>query len=455
MNPVYHHSPMASLSNFMKLRTVAILLLLVLQGGAAPARPNVVFIISDDQGWEDYGFMGHPRISTPRLDRLAAESLTFKHGYSPVPLCRPSLATMITGLYPHQHGVTGNDPTLPDKGVNPQTARKNPKYDRYYQTIIRHFESRPNLVRQLTDSGYLSFQTGKWWEGDPVKTAGFSRAMTAGTGKGDRHGGKGLEIGRDGIQPIRDFINAAGEKPFLVWYSPMLPHAPHNPPPELLEKYQKIAPAPVASYWASVEWFDRTCGELLDFLDEKKLRENTIIVYVCDNGWIQNPDRPNQFAPRSKLTPYEGGVRTPIMISWPAGLKPRMDDEHLASSIDLWPTLAALLGTPAPSGLPGINLTDDAAVRARTTIYGEQHPHNIADVDHPAAGVERLWIIDDGWKLIMPKPGAGGTGPEIYHLRDDPWEKTELSASQPGKVKELSARLEQWWSATAVEPAGK
>ena len=76
-------------------------------------------------------------------------------------------------------------------------------------------------------------------------------------------------------------------------------------------------------------------------------------------------------------------------------------------------------------------------------------------LDHPAAGVERLWIIDDGWKLIMPKPGAGGTGLEIYHLRDDPWEKTELSASQPGKVKELSARLEQWWSTTAAEPEGK
>ena len=279
------------------------------------ARPNVLFIISDDQGWGDYGFMGHPQIKTPHLDRLAAESLTFTRGYTPVPLCRPSLATMITGLYPHQHGVTGNDPDLPEKGVNSQGGRNNPKFERYYQTIIKNFAKRPNFVRDLTARGYATLQTGKWWEGDPIKTAGFTHAMTLGTGKGDRHGGKGLEIGRQGIAPVTEFIAAAGKKPWLVWYAPMLPHSPHTPPQALLDKYLKLAPTePVARYWACVEWFDQTCGELLAYLDSKKLRDNTIIIYVCDNGWIQNPDKANGFAPRSKLTPYEGGVRTPIMV---------------------------------------------------------------------------------------------------------------------------------------------
>ena len=90
---------------------------------AAPLKPNVVFIISDDQAWGDYGFMGHPHIATPALDRLAAQSLVFERGYTPVPLCRPSLASIVTGLYPHQHGVTGNDPALPDPGVNIMAAR--------------------------------------------------------------------------------------------------------------------------------------------------------------------------------------------------------------------------------------------------------------------------------------------------------------------------------------------
>ena len=233
-------------------------------------KPNILFIISDDQAWSDYGFMGHPHIATPRLDELARQSLTFTRGYTPVPLCRPSLATIITGLYPHQHGVTGNDPTLPDRGVNAMAQRRNPKYARYYETIIENFVRRPNLVRDLTGAGYVALQTGKWWEGNPVKTAGFTHAMTAGDQAGDRHGGAGLTIGRQGLEPITRFIEQAGDRPWFVWYAPLLPHAPHTPPEDLLEKYLKVAPSePVARYWASVEWFDHTCGELLDYLDQQ------------------------------------------------------------------------------------------------------------------------------------------------------------------------------------------
>jgi uncharacterized sulfatase len=419
---------------------------------AEPAvRPNIVFIISDDQAWSDYGFMGHTEISTPRLDKLAAESLTFHRGYTPVPLCRPSLATMITGLYPHQHGVTGNDPDLPDKKVNSQVARRNPEYAPFYQAIVDGFAARPNLVRDLTKQGYVALQTGKWWEGDPIKTAGFTHAMTTGTGKGDRHGGKGLEIGRQGLQPIRDFVEQAGEKPFIIWYAPLLPHDPHTPPVDLLEKYQKLTPSKaVAAYWGNVEWFDRTCGELLDYLDTKKLRENTIVVYVCDNGWIQYPEKPNRFAPRSKLTPYEGGVRTPIMISWPGRIKPRMEKIHLASTIDLWPTLAALLKTGIPDGLPGIDLTNDTAVAKRSSVFGEQYAHNIADVKQPTLSLQHRWIIDGWWKLISPDSRTQPNSQlQLYDLKNDPWEKTNLAESNPAKVETLTGQLDRWWKGPA------
>jgi arylsulfatase A-like enzyme len=412
------------------------------------ARPNIVFIISDDQAWGDYGFMGHPQIATPNLDKLAAQSLTLQRGYTPVPLCRPSLSSIVTGLYPHQHGVTGNDPALPDKGVNAQTARGNPKYDHYYQTIVNHFAQRPNLVRDLTARGYVSFQTGKWWEGDPVKTAGFSHAMTLGTGKGDRHGGKGLEIGRQGLEPVKNFIEEAGNKPFLVWYAPMLPHDPHNPPPDLLKKYSQLTTnAPVAAYWGNVEWFDRTCGELLDYLGQKGLRENTIVIYTSDNGWIQNPNQANKFTPRSKNSPYEGGVRTPIMISWPAKLKPRMDTTHLASTLDLWPTLAALLQNDAPKRLPGVNLANESAVAKRSQIFGETYSHDIADVEHPTRSLESRWMINGWWKLIVPDPrNRPNTKPELYDLKNDPWEKMDLSDAQPERVKSLSRQLKKWWT---------
>lgn len=419
----------------------------VAHAAASSARPNILLIISDDQGWGDFGFMGHPQIRTPNLDGLAAQSLTFHRGYTPVPLCRPSLASIATGLYPHQHGVTGNDPDLPDKGANTMGSRGNPKYAAYYNKIIGNFEQRPNLIRDLTARGYVSFQTGKWWEGDPVKTAGFSHAMTAGVGKGDRHGGAGLDIGRHGLEPIYRFIEQAGDQPWLAWYAPMLPHAPHTPPAELLEKYLKLAPSEaVARYWACVEWFDRSCGELIAHLEKSGQRSNTIIVFTTDNGWIQDPARVNGHGGRSKLTPYEGGVRTPIMICWPDKVQPRGDKQHLASNLDLWPTLAALLQTPVPAGLPGINLTDERAVAARECIFGEQYTHNIADVDQPTRSLETRWVIDGWWKLVVPdtarRPAAK---PELYDLQADPWERVDLAAKDAARVAQLRQKLDAWW----------
>jgi uncharacterized sulfatase len=412
------------------------------------ARPNIVFIISDDQGWNDYSFMGHPHIATPSLDRLAARSLTFVRGYSPVPLCRPSLATITTGLYPHQHGVTGNDPALPDKDVNVMTATRDPKYARYYQAIVDNFRQRPNFVRDLVAQGYRALETGKWWEGDPVASAGFTQAMTKGEAKGSRHGDAGLEIGRKGLDPIYQFIEQAGSEPWLVWYAPMLPHFPHTPPDDLRKKYLKVAPSePVARYWGCVEWFDRTCGELLDHLEKKGVSKNTIVIYTTDNGWIQNPEKVNQPALRSKLSPYEGGSRTPIMISWPGHVTPRLDREHLASNIDLWPTLAAMVKTPPPKNLPGINLTNDAAVARRTSIFGEDFAHNITDVNVPTRSLQHRWIIDGWAKLILPDSRNLPTSqPELYDLQRDPWEKNDLALKEPERVRELKQKLDAWWT---------
>jgi arylsulfatase A-like enzyme len=406
------------------------------------ARPNIIFIISDDQGWGDYGFMGHPHVATPNLDRLAAQSLIFERGYTPVPLCRPSLASIITGLYPHQHGATGNDPQLPDPAANAMAARGDPTYARYYETIIHNFTRQPNLVRDFISRGYLAQQTGKWWEGDPIKTAGFTHAMTVGQGIGARHGDAGLDIGRKGLEPIYKFVEQADGKPFFLWYAPMMPHAPHTPPEDLLQKYLKVAPSePVARYWGCVEWFDRTCGELLGHLDRNGLRENTIVFFTTDNGWIQDPGKANQFAPRSKQTPYEGGVRTPILLSWPGHLKPRRDREHLASTLDFWPTLTALLKTPAPRGLPGINLADAKAVARRTRIFGEQYAHNIADVDEPTRSLETRWMIEGWGKLILHTAGK----PELYDLRTDPGEIHNLADQSAGQVRKLAGTLDAWW----------
>ena len=129
--------------------------------------PNIVFILSDDQAWTDYSFMGHPEIKTPHLDELARQSLVFERGYVAAPLCRPSLASMLTGLYPFQHGITGNDVD----GPNQRAELDVPVREQFY--------THQNFVRALTNNGYLAHQSGKWWEGS-WKDGGFTHGMTHG-----------------------------------------------------------------------------------------------------------------------------------------------------------------------------------------------------------------------------------------------------------------------------------
>ena len=175
-------------------------------------------------------------------------------------------------------------------------------------------------------------------------------------------------LGGEGLDPIYNFIEEADslDKPFFVWYAPFLPHAPHTPPEELEKKYMKLAPTPaIARYWAMCEWFDQTCGDLLDHLDEKQLTEETLVIYVCDNGWIQKPDAPNRFGPRSKQSPYEGGIRTPLMFKWPGKITPKMDTTTLASSIDIIPTILAACELPPDEKLPGVNIIDRKALSER------------------------------------------------------------------------------------------
>ncbi|GAB6185118.1 sulfatase family protein [Thermopirellula anaerolimosa] len=409
-------------------------------------RPNVVMIISDDQAWTDYGFMGHPVIRTPNLDRLAAQSRLFTRGYVPSSLCRPSLATMITGLYPHRHGITGNDPTLPDPNVNSMTGRRQPKYARYYETLMHRIETHPTLPRLLAERGYVSFQSGKWWEGN-FSRGGFTEGMTHGDpNRGGRHGDEGLKIGREGMEPVFDFVRRAkaDQKPFFLWYAPFMPHAPHTPPKRILDHYLALVPSEaVARYYAMCEWFDETCGELLRFLESEGLSSNTVIVYVCDNGWIQDPDKPHHnFMPRSKRSPYEGGIRTPIMVGLPGKIEPRRDEKTLVSSIDLAPTILRLCGVSVPADLPGVDLLDDQALAARSTVFGEIYDHNVADVDHPTKSLQYRWIIHGDWKLIVPADPA--TPAELYNVMKDPHE--EHPVTDADLERRLRGELDAWWN---------
>lgn len=416
-------------------------------GAARAAEPNILTIIGDDQGWTDYGFMGSTIVRTPNLDKLAAQSLVFPRGYVPSSLCRPSLATMITGLFPHQHHITSNDPPYPPN-VAPADRIKNEKYLADRAAMVARFEKSPNLAKLLGEQGYISHQSGKWWEGNACRCGGFTEGMTHGDpARGGRHGDAGLTIGRNGLQPVFDFLDKAKKegKPFYAWYAPIMPHSPHNPPERLLKKYVGKTPSiHVARYWAMCEWFDETIGELLAKLEKNGQAENTIVVYLHDNGWIQAPDSP-EYAPKSKQSPYDGGIRTPILIRWPGKVKPEKVSV-LAQSIDLAPTLLTAAGLKPTPEMPGINLLDKSVREKRDALYGEIFLHTALDIQKPGPNLRYRWIIQGNWKLILPHiPNVKGGTPELYDLSKDQAETENLAALHPDKVAELKAKVDAWW----------
>jgi uncharacterized sulfatase len=398
-------------------------------GNAIADHPNVVMIVADDQGWTDFGFMGHRIIRTPRLDKLASEGAVFPNGYVPTSLCRASLATILTGLYAHQHRICCNDP--------PQGVDRS--------AMLPFLRNAPTVPRLLRDAGYRSLQTGKFWEGH-YANGGFTDGMTT---KG-RHGDAGLVIGLQTMQPIFKFIEANLQQPFFIWYAPMMPHEPHNPPERILKKYAAEGRnLQLARYWAMCEWLDETCGELLDFLDQKGLWNKTLVVFVVDNGWIQETGPIKRiggsYASKSKLSPYDGGVRTPILLRWPGHTKPgRYQD--LVSTVDLAPTILAACGVKSPANMPGLNLLEVAAGNGhlkRDAVFGEIYLHTAVSVDKPALNLTHRWVRQGDWKLIEFHEEQKRT--ELYNLVRDPFEKEDLAAQSPDKVKALAGALDQWW----------
>lgn len=264
------------------------------------------------------------------------------------------------------------------------------------------------------------------------------------------------------MSPVTDFIDHAvsEKKPFFVWYAPFLPHTPHNPPERLLKKYSAPGRAgDVAKYYAMCEWFDETCGELLGHLEKNGLSENTVILYICDNGWAAastnnaDPDQKlwSHYAIRSKGSPYDNGIRTPILVSWPGKITPARSPAF-AHAIDFFPTISAITGLKAPENLPGINLLDAEAIKSRDTIFGVTHSiHNMTPGD-PDGTLQYLWCVEDEWKLIVRFHGEDTTNyrnvhiwdkapVRLYRIKEDPQELKDVSADHPEVVARLKSKI--------------
>jgi uncharacterized sulfatase len=348
---------------------------------------------------------------------------------------------MLTGLYPHQHKITCNDP--PRIGDGPPWP---PERLALRRQVIDYFEKSPTLPRLLASRGYVSFQSGKWWGGH-YSRGGFTGGMTHGDpARGGRHGDDGLAIGRKTMQPVFDFMDSAGQRPFFLWFAPMMPHTPHTPPDRLLEHYRtKTDSLHVARYWAMCEWWDETCGQLLDFLQNKRLAEDTLVIYLADNGWIQLPDA-GGFAPKSKQSRYDGGLRTPFMLRWPGRLKPVRDDRTPVSSVDLAPTILEAAGVKWTSDMQGLSLLNASALKERNGVFGSVYTHDAVDIHKPVENLRYLWTVEGRWKLILPaKQADEKVGPELYDVIADPREETNVASQQPAQVARLRQRIQKWW----------
>ena len=279
--------------------------------------------------------------------------------------------------------------------------------------------------------------------------------------EGGRHGDEGLKIGREGLQPIFDFLETTRGSPFFVWYAPFLPHTPHNPPDRLLAKYQiPDRPIEVARYYAMVDWFDETVGGLLGHLDSKGYRENTVVLFVSDNGWIQAVGDQTMLDTRSKMSPHDAGMRTPMIIRWPGVVEPGRDETTLIGSIDLAPTILAVAGIEPPAEMYGLNLLDTDALADRDALFGALFAITTVDLNDPIANLKyRYAVREDGWKIILPYTATEDVplissgqvtdwmhnDVELYNVLTDPYETDNMASSRPELVEEMTNTLQQWW----------
>ena len=349
----------------MELR-LALVAVLLLSGGcgdpATPSRPNLVLIVGDDLAYRDLGFMGSEFVMTPRLDRLASEGAVFPVAYNTASVCRPSLRTLLTGLHPVQW----------DARVAALRARRRVSPGRE----MTHMTTMPGL---LARNGYATFQAGKLWESH-FEVAGFEdgtavRPQTTGRAAA-------VAIGRSTMEPVWRFLDERDGRPFFLWFAPTLPHTPFDAADAHRAPYAAMELTDAArAYFANVTRFDAVVGALLDGLEERGLGEDTLVVYLNDNGWDQAPDFEAPLerggggldGPRGKGSLYEIGFRTPLVLRWPGRIEPAVVRPDLVSTVDVTATLLDAAGVAPPPGREGrslLPLLDGRGGTGRDAIFG-------------------------------------------------------------------------------------
>ncbi len=434
------------------LATLSFLIPAALDSAAAnAAKPNVIFIMADDQGSVDAGCYGAKDIKTPAIDSLAASGVRFTQFYSAAPICSPSRAGLLTGRYPWLVGMPAN-------GAEPP-SEKDDQLDTYTGGGIT--TEGINLPKIFKAAGYTTAHLGKWHLGVGVGhkplDQGFDYSFGFMGGCIDNYshfnywGGPNREdlwenshrVRMPGryfpdllVEKAEGFITAHKAEPFFMYFAINMPHYPYQGDPKWLEYYQQQnVPYPRDLYAAFVSTLDDRIHQLLKFLDDTGLRDNTIIVYQSDNGY-STEERAHHGGGSSgpyrgaKFSVFEGGIRLPAIISWPGHLPEGQVRGQMVHSCDWLPTLAKLCQVPmTATNLNGLNILP--VIQSADA----PSPHDVL-----VWRFGKQWAARQGpWKLLHDPLNNGRTSPLkltdghwfLANVSEDPGEQTNVAAAHP------------------------
>ncbi len=427
---------------------------------AAPAKPNVVLILADDLGWTDLACFGSDLHETPALDQLARDGVKFTQNYSACTVCSPTRSALLTGKYPARTHITDWIPgAMPD---NPRLLV--PDWIKYLP------REETTIANVFQAAGYATATIGKWHlakvgtkESYP-EDHGFELNI-AGTDKAQPpsyyapwkiptltpEGQAGEHVTDRLAEEAEKFIERSKDKPFFLYLPHFAVHTPIQGRPDLTEKYRKKIAAKGADklthknpdYAALTEGLDIAIGRVRAKLAEHKLTERTIIIFTSDNGG-RVPTTSNRPLRVGKASAYEGGVRVPLIVSWPGVTKAGTVSDAPVITMDLFPSLVEMAGLPssvARTAVDGVSIAPllrGGTQPTRDTMYWH-YPHH---QHYQLGGAMPYGAIRSGdFKLVE---FFNEMHVELYNIRDDIGEARDLATAQPQKVAELRARLHAW-----------
>jgi arylsulfatase A-like enzyme len=432
------------MTNLLCAWNVALLVLLFAllptRAAAEAKPPNIVIILADDLGINDLTCYGRRDQPTPHLDRLARQGMRFTSAYAE-PVCSPTRAALMTGLAPSRLHLTTFLPGRPD---TPAQMLLHPKIE---QRLPREAKT---VVELLKTAGYATACLGKWHlggEGALPTDRGFDLYFpgNANTKPSATEGGKGEYELTDRAEK---YIEENKDRLFFLYLAHNCPHVPLAAKPKQIEKH-KDAFNPV--YAAMIETLDDCVGRVVAKVDELGLAQQTLIVFMSDNGGLHVLETPN--TPSTHNTPfragkgfcYEGGLRVPLIARWPGKVKAGTVVDTPVMATDWLPTLLTIADVKPPENLDGVSLfgvlTGSEGLTSRALCW--HFPHYTNQGGRPAG------VIRQGdWKLMEHYEDGRC---ELFNLAQDLSETTDLSAKEPAKVADLRGQLEKWRRQVGVQ----